>query len=622
MSEHGAPVSTFAFEVCIVACFKSFEKGLPNSRNCALLWDVQFWHVRNEKALSSYAQVVRRVEPDVEVRIVHFARKVPVDISGLCELLQQAKSGSPAMSILFPVTGNGGSQSETNLQLRDVLARHHLQYGFHVVNFIICPTVKEALEAPIEEWKREFAEFAEWSWEIKDSAGTVGLWRGQVDRQREASLVSTVGAVLALLAGALAIAAAYAVAAACAIAFVLTIPAVIAIAAARAVAATLRIAAALAIAAVRAVAATLRIAAVLALLAGALAVSTGLDIPAFVDIVQDTIVFTATVIVYALDALTVATAHAVVAAHDVAAGHAVGAADANFAAARSAALWAAYSDRLAAAQPDTFAAAWRAIADASQAFVAFERDRVAAVRADRVAATRRKLAVAYRDKVAAVRADRVAATRRKLAVVADAPTLAATDKFAAKRADRVAARRALAAADRVAAEWNERVAAQRALAAADRGAAKRAHTFAAEGQALAAAYRVAAARAFAAPLFSAAQAGREAGHEAGRVVGRVVGRGVALTALEVVHSALATVARSATHLEDRREASRGGERSYSVLFHFHQSKSEAVSGIDLGSVWNSLGVVLVPLVNRNLYYQRKFGWETSELRSLKMLRIQ
>ena len=110
------------------------------------------------------------------------------------------------MSILFPVTGNGGSQSKTNLQLRDVLARHHLQYGFHVVNFVICPTVKEALEAPIEEWKREFAEFAEWSWEIKDSAGTVGLWRGQVDRQREASLVipaSTVGAVLALLAATL-----------------------------------------------------------------------------------------------------------------------------------------------------------------------------------------------------------------------------------------------------------------------------------------------------------------------------------------------------------------------------------------------------------------------------------
>lgn len=106
---------------------------------------------------------------------------------------------SAAMSILFPVTGNGGSRSEANLQLKTVLAEH----GFHAVNFIICPTVKEALEAPIEEWKREFAEFAEWSWEIKDSAGTVGLWRGQVDRQREASLVipaSTVGAGLALLA--------------------------------------------------------------------------------------------------------------------------------------------------------------------------------------------------------------------------------------------------------------------------------------------------------------------------------------------------------------------------------------------------------------------------------------
>ena len=84
------------------------------------------------------------------------------------------------MSILFPVTGNGGSRSEANLQLKNVLAEHHLQYGFRAVNFVICPTATGGLEAPIEEWKREFAEFAEWSWEIKDSVGTMGMWRGQV----------------------------------------------------------------------------------------------------------------------------------------------------------------------------------------------------------------------------------------------------------------------------------------------------------------------------------------------------------------------------------------------------------------------------------------------------------
>lgn len=111
------------------------------------------------------------------------------------------------MSILFPVTGNGVSQSETNLQLRDVLARHHLQYGFHVVNFIICPTVKEALEAPIEEWKREFAEFAEWSWDIKDSVGTLGLWRGHVvefePRAMGVPTVATLGGIAGVIVGAI-----------------------------------------------------------------------------------------------------------------------------------------------------------------------------------------------------------------------------------------------------------------------------------------------------------------------------------------------------------------------------------------------------------------------------------
>ena len=230
--------------------------------------------MRNEKVSSSYAEGLRRVEPDVEVRHVYFPRKVPVDISGLCQLLELAKSGSPAMSILFPVTGNGGSQSETNLQLRDVLARHHLQYGFHVVNFVICPTVKEALEAPIEEWKREFAEFAEWSWEIKDSAGTVGLWRGQVDRQREASLVipaSTVGAVLALLAATLAVSTALDIQNA------LTFVATFAIAVALAVKATLMFFSSKKV---------LPVAAALALWA-ALPISTALGIPRFLDIVQN-----------------------------------------------------------------------------------------------------------------------------------------------------------------------------------------------------------------------------------------------------------------------------------------------------------------------------------------------
>ena len=133
--------------------------------------------MRNKELSSGYAKELRRVEPDVAVRIFHF---VPTEIPVLNELLHQMERVSAAMSILFPVTGNGGSRSEANLQLKNVLAEHHLQYGFRAVNFVICPTATGGLEAPIEEWKREFAEFAEWSWEIKDSVGTMGMWRGQV----------------------------------------------------------------------------------------------------------------------------------------------------------------------------------------------------------------------------------------------------------------------------------------------------------------------------------------------------------------------------------------------------------------------------------------------------------
>ena len=167
--------------------------------------------MRNEELSSGYAKELRRVEPDVRVRIFDF---LPGNIPILNAWLRQMESASPAVSILFPVTRNGGSRSEANLELRDVLAKHHLQYGFRVVNFVICPP--EALEEPIEEWKREFAEFAEWSWEIKDSVGTMGLWpyrfgryidiyprheaQGVVDEQRKTGLVipaSTVAATLA-----------------------------------------------------------------------------------------------------------------------------------------------------------------------------------------------------------------------------------------------------------------------------------------------------------------------------------------------------------------------------------------------------------------------------------------
>ncbi len=114
------------------------------------------------------------------------------------------ESASPAVSILFPVTGNGGSRSEANWQLYHALAAHHLQYGFRVVNFVICPTLKEALEAPIEEWRKEFAEFAAWSWAIKDSVGTMGLWRGclwqgqVVDRPTSAGVAVAAFAVSAV----------------------------------------------------------------------------------------------------------------------------------------------------------------------------------------------------------------------------------------------------------------------------------------------------------------------------------------------------------------------------------------------------------------------------------------
>jgi len=139
----------------------------------------------NQRALAGYAQSLTN-QSAAEVKLFHFSEQEDKDTKGLdtrklIEALYQNASQDPCeVSILFPITASSSflffdqEHNPRHVELCSELKSFHLIHPFDKVNFITCPTTREAMQAPDlnQPCYGEFAEFATMAdtwWDFKSN---------------------------------------------------------------------------------------------------------------------------------------------------------------------------------------------------------------------------------------------------------------------------------------------------------------------------------------------------------------------------------------------------------------------------------------------------------------------
>ena len=150
--------------------------------------------MRNQKALAGYAESLKNQSP-AEVKLFHFSEQEGLDTMKLIEALHENVSRDPCeVSILFTITASSSflffdqEHHPRHVELCSELKRFHLTHPFDKVNFITCPTTKEAMKAPSLDQPcygefKHFATMADTWWNFKSDQ--------HVDSNQISSLIQT-----------------------------------------------------------------------------------------------------------------------------------------------------------------------------------------------------------------------------------------------------------------------------------------------------------------------------------------------------------------------------------------------------------------------------------------------
>ena len=166
-THHVVAVGVF-FGLIFLGC--KILEGMSSPKNGG---NLNLRHVRNQRALAGYAQSLTN-QSAAEVKLFHFSEQEDKDTKGLdtrklIEALYQNASQDPCeVSILFPITASSSflffdqEHNPRHVELCSELKSFHLIHPFDKVNFITCPTTREAMQAPDlnQPCYGEFAEFA------------------------------------------------------------------------------------------------------------------------------------------------------------------------------------------------------------------------------------------------------------------------------------------------------------------------------------------------------------------------------------------------------------------------------------------------------------------------------
>ena len=178
-THHVVAVGVF-FGLVFLGC--KILEGMSSPKNGG---NLNLRHVRNQRALAGYAQSLTN-QSAAEVKLFHFSEQEDKDTKGLdtrklIEALYQNASQDPCeVSILFPITASSSflffnqEHNPRHVELCSELKSFHLIHPFDKVNFITCPTTREAMQAPDlnQPCYGEFAEFATMAdtwWDFKSN---------------------------------------------------------------------------------------------------------------------------------------------------------------------------------------------------------------------------------------------------------------------------------------------------------------------------------------------------------------------------------------------------------------------------------------------------------------------